>query len=232
MGIRMAVCDDNGADAQYVEALARDWAAQAGEAVQIDCFPSAEAFLFACEETGAPDILLLDVEMPGMDGVTLAKRLRARSEEMQIVFVTGYSDYIAEGYEVAALHYLLKPVKREKLFSVLDRAADRLRKDGKVLTLETAGEVRRVPVRQIRWAEAARNYVTIHAAEPVTVKRTLASLAAELDDRFVQAGRSLLVNVTCIARVNRTEIVLQDGTALPIPRRAYESVNRAIIQMR
>ena len=89
-----------------------------------------------------------------------------------------------------------------------------------------------MPVRQIRWAEAARNYVTIHAAEPVTVKRTLASLAAELDDRFVQAGRSLLVNVTCIARVNRTEIVLQDGTALPIPRRAYESVNRAIIQMR
>ena len=74
--------------------------------------------------------------------------------------------------------------------------------------------------------------MTIHAAEPVTVKRTLASLAAELDDRFVQAGRSLLVNVTCIARVNRTEIVLQDGTALPIPRRAYESVNRAIIQMR
>ena len=48
----------------------------------------------------------------------------------------------------------------------------------------------------------------------------------------MQAGRSLLVNVTCIARVNRTEIVLQDGTALPIPRRAYESVNRAIIQMR
>lgn len=232
MGIRMAVCDDNGADARYVETLARDWAAQAGEAVQIDCFPSAEAFLFACEETGVPDILLLDVEMPGMDGVTLAKRLRARSEEMQIVFVTGYSDYIAEGYEVAALHYLLKPVKREKLFSVLDRAAEKMRSNERVLTLNLPGEIRRVPLYQIRYLDVRLNYVTVHAREDIAVKMPLSRLTALLDERFYQVGRSLTVNLYCISRVTRTEILLQDGTALPLPRGAYEGVNRAIIGMR
>lgn len=232
MGIRMAVCDDNEADARYVETLARDWAAQAGEAVQIDCFPSAEAFLFACEETGVPDILLLDVEMPGMDGVTLAKRLRARSEEMQIVFVTGYSDYIAEGYEVAALHYLLKPVKREKLFSVLDRAAEKMRSNERVLTLNLPGEIRRVPLYQIRYLDVRLNYVTVHAREDIAVKMPLSRLTALLDERFYQVGRSLTVNLYCISRVTRTEILLQDGTALPLPRGAYEGVNRAIIGMR
>lgn len=60
----------------------------------------------------SPDIVLLDIEMPGMNGEDLAKRLRAGNKLIQIAFITGYSEYIAEGYEVAALHYLLKPVLR------------------------------------------------------------------------------------------------------------------------
>lgn len=95
------------------------------------------------------DILLLDVEMGGMDGVTLAKKLRQGNETVQIVFITGYSDYIAEGYEVAALHYLMKPVDEQKLFSVLDRAVEKLRKDEKTLTVESGGATVRIPVRQI-----------------------------------------------------------------------------------
>ena len=63
--------------------------------------------------------------MGAMDGVELAKRLRKTNDTVQIVFITGYSDYIAEGYEVAALHYLMKPVKEDKLFSVLDRAVEK-----------------------------------------------------------------------------------------------------------
>ena len=66
--------------------------------------------------------------MGDMDGVTMAKQLRKNNDIVQIVFITGYSDYISEGYEVAALHYLMKPVKEEKLCSVLDRAAEKLQK--------------------------------------------------------------------------------------------------------
>ena len=107
--------------------------------------------------------------MGEMDGVSLAKQVRRTNELMQIVFITGYSDYITEGYEVAALHYLMKPVKEEKLFAVLDRAVERLHKNTKVLTLETAEEMVRVPLYQVSALEVQRNYVTVHARQDYTV---------------------------------------------------------------
>ena len=74
--------------------------------------------MFRYAEDKEWDILLLDIEMGAMDGVSLAKKIRQENETVQILFVTGFADYISEGYEVAALHYLMKPVKQEKLFAV------------------------------------------------------------------------------------------------------------------
>ena len=103
MELRIAVCDDAEEDRTYVSGLVKDWAAQAGHQAEITAFSSAESFLFRYAEDKNWDILLLDIEMGAMDGVSLAKRVRKDNEAVQIVFVTGYSDYIAEGYEVAAL---------------------------------------------------------------------------------------------------------------------------------
>ena len=231
MTYKTAVCDDSAADRKYLSDLVRQWARSAGHTVTIAEFPSAESFLFHYAEEKDYDILLLDIEMGNMDGITMARRLRRENDTVQIVFITGYSDYIAEGYEVDALHYLMKPTGRDKLFSVLDRAAEKLKKKKKVLTLETGGETIRIPVYQIRYADVQGNYVTIHASVDVTVKMTLRELASELDDRFYRAGRSLIINLTRISRVTKTEIRLNDGTALPLPRGAYEGVNRAIINM-
>jgi DNA-binding LytR/AlgR family response regulator len=200
--------------------------------VQADAFASAETFLFHYEEEKDYDILLLDIEMGTMDGVTMAKRLRQNNDAVQIVFITGYSDYISEGYEVAALHYLMKPVKEEKLCSVLDRAAKKLSKNEKILTFESGKEMARVPIYQIRYADVLKNYVTIHAATDVTVKMTLGELEKQLDERFCRVGRSIIVNLTQVRRVTKTELKLADGTVLPLPRGAYEDVNRAIINMR
>ena len=124
MGYKIAVCDDAQADRDYIRTLAARWASDRGISVQVQDFASAERFLFHYAEESDFDILLLDIEMDGMDGATMAKRLRQDNDTLQIIFVTGYTDYIAEGYEVAALHYLVKPLKEEKLFSVLDRAAE------------------------------------------------------------------------------------------------------------
>lgn len=232
MKYKIAICDDLDADRRYVLEIAERWAASCGHDLHADTFSSAESFLFRYAEESDYDILLLDIEMGALDGVSMAKRLRKENDSVQIIFVTGYSDYISEGYEVAALHYLLKPVKAEKLCAVLDRAAEKLAKNEKVLHFEAAGEMLRVPVYQIRYAEVFGNYVTIHARTDVTVKMTLGELEKQLDERFFRVGRSAIVNLTQIARVTKTDIRLSDGSAIALPRGAYDAVNRAIIDMR
>ncbi len=232
MSYRIAICDDSEADRQYVLSMVNRWASAAGQVAHVDVFSSAEQFLFHYAEESDYDILLLDIEMGAMDGVSMAKRLRETNDTVQIVFITGYSDYISEGYEVAALHYLMKPVKEEKLHAVLDRAAEKCAKNETVLHFEVGGEMLRVPIYRIRYAEVFGNYVTLHAPNEITVKMTLGELEKQLDERFYRAGRSVIVNLTQIARVTKTEIRLADGTALPLPRGAYEGVNRAIINMR
>lgn len=229
MAYRIAICDDCEADAAYLSDFLNAWAAQRQTAVQIVTFPSAEAFLFRYAEDKGFDLLLLDIEMRGMDGVTMAKRVRQDNEAVQIVFITGYSDYIAEGYEVAALHYLMKPVDKAKLFAVLDRALEKQRQNQRRLNLEVYGEMVRIPFYEIRYLDVRQNYVTVHAGQDYTVKRSLGEFEAALDERFFRVGRSLILNLSCIQRVSKTEVRLSDGTVLPLPRGAYEPLNRAII---
>ncbi len=231
MDYRIAICDDKQEDREYVQQLTARWAQQRGNQMEMTEFCSAEQFLFSCPQPDF-DLLLLDIEMGEMDGVSLAKQVRRTNELMQIVFITGYSDYITEGYEVAALHYLMKPVKEEKLFAVLDRAVERLHKNTKVLTLETAEEMVRVPLYQVSALEVQRNYVTVHARQDYTVKKSLSELMEQLDERFFRVGRSAVVNLNDISRVTRSDIYLTDGRSIPLPRGAYDKLNRAIIHMK
>jgi len=229
MTYRIAIVDDNQTDREFLHDQAQSWAEQNSRTLQAELFATAEAFLFHYAEHKDYDILLLDIEMPGMDGVTMARRIRKENETVQIVFITGYSEYISEGYEVAALHYLMKPVNTDKLHQVLDRAADKLKRNERCLTLELSGEVVRLPLYQIRWAEVRQNYLTIHAKADYTVKMTLSELENRLDDCFFRAGRSFIINLAEVRSVTRQEVRLSDGTAIPLPRGQYEPLNRAII---
>ena len=224
---KIAICDDNPVDAEYISSIVYEWASSLP--VQTQCFPSAESFLFHYADEKDFDILLLDIEMGVMDGITMAKAIRKDNEYVQIVFITGYSDYIADGYDVTALHYLIKPVKKEQLFDVLNRAVERLKKNEKELLLKTPDETIIMPVREIRYLDVQQNYVTVHGKTDVTVKRTLGEFERELDERFFRLGRSYIVNLTCVRRISKTEVILKDGSALPLPRGQYDALNRAII---
>ena len=230
MAYRVAICDDSGEDAEFVRELLEQWAQQCQIDIQVEVFSSAESFLFRYAEDKAFDILLLDIEMGAMDGMTMAKRVQQDNEAVQIVFITGYSDYIAEGYEVAALHYLMKPVNRDKLLSVLDRAIEKRMQQERCLNLEAYEELVRIPFYEIRYLDVHQNYIAIHGKRDYTVKRSLGEFEKELDQRFCRVGRGLIVNLKFIRKVTKTEVHLSDGTVLPLPRGAYEPLNRAIIQ--
>ncbi len=229
---KIAVCDDNPADADYVADIIRRWAQARAVLIEIERFPSAEAFWFQYEENRCYDILFLDIEMEpeGMNGIELAAKLRKNDSSIQLVFVTGYMEYIADGYDVEALHYLLKPVTEEKLGSVLARALERVKAREKELFLQTTDGSVRVLNSEIRYLEVQRNYVTIHAAEEYTVKRTLGDLEKELDESFFRTGRSFIVNLRFVRKITKTQVFLKDGAQVPLSRGLYEGINRAMIQ--
>lgn len=229
MGFRIAVCDDEPRDAAYVMSLLQKWASLRQIDISLASFPSAQAFFFRYAEQKDYDMVLLDIEMPGMNGVEMAKVLRRENKTVEIIFVTGFSDYIAEGYEVAALHYLMKPVSESKLFQVLDRASEKRLQNERYLNLLLSGEMVRIALFDIDYLDVHQNYVTVHALEDYTVKKTLGDFEKELDERFFRVGRGMIVNLDAICRTTRTDVYLRGGIVLPLPRGAYEPLNRAII---
>lgn len=229
---RFAICDDDPADADYVASLIKEWNQKAAVPLQMEKYPSAEAFLFAYQEDGSVDVLFLDIEMGAMSGIQLAKKLRSMDARLQIVFVTGYMEYIDQGYDVEALHYLIKPVTGEKLEAVLDRAMARLKARENALTLSAAGSRVRLLLHEIRYLEVMKNYVTVYAedGQEYSVKRTLNELEQELDDSFYRIHRSFIVNLRFVKKVTKSEVVLKDGKELPLSRKAYDGLNQAMIR--
>ena len=159
--MRIAVIDDQPADRDYIAALVSRWAKDRDTAVTAVPFPSAEAFLFAYSEDRDFDIMILDIEMGAINGVELAKTVRMENDAVQMIFVTGFPDFIAEGYEVSAVHYLMKPVDQDKLFSALDRAAANLVKSERRLRVTFERRMDYVPFSKILYLEAQKQYVRI-----------------------------------------------------------------------
>ncbi len=232
MDFKIAICDDSAEDRAYLAVLVKKWAAHSGHTVRISEFSSGESFLFHYGSDRCWDILLLDIEMGQMDGVTLAKRIRTDNRRLQIVFITGFPDFMAEGYEVSALHYLMKPVMEEKLLTVLDRAAGNLGKAEKHLCVSFDRQTALLPLSQITYIEAQKQYVAIHTeTREYRMKASLSDTEKQLDEYFFRCQRSFLVNLRYVRRIDRDQVLLTDGTAVPISRGMAQKIGKELIRL-
>lgn len=232
--LNIAICDDERTQITYLTELIRKWASMRGVAACFSDYESAESFLFAYEANGNIDILLLDIQMKKMNGIELAHRVRSGNSGIQLIFVTGYMEYMADGYDVDALHYLMKPVIEEKFYGVLDKAAKKIKQNERMLILDLTGEKAHeivcIPMHEIKFLEVLRNYVTVHAKVDYTVKSSLIELEKKLDGTFFRAGRSFIVNLKFVNRVTKMDIFLSDESKIPLPRGFYDKINRAMIE--
>ncbi|MDD6800383.1 MAG: LytTR family DNA-binding domain-containing protein [Firmicutes bacterium] len=232
MTLRIAICDDEQKQIEYLTVLVSSWGSQNGHTITIDSFPSAEAFLFDYAEDQNRDILLLDIEMGAMNGVELAKTIRQTNDAVQIVFITGFPDFIAEGYEVSALHYLMKPVSEEKLHAILDKAAANLNKAEKRLRVAFDRQVDYVPLSRITHVEAQKQYVVIYTeAETYRMKSSLAEAEKLLDEYFFKCQRSFIVNLRYVKRIKGDCVVLKNEEEVPISRGMAEKIGKEIIRL-
>jgi DNA-binding LytR/AlgR family response regulator len=235
MDIKIAVCDDCHEQAEYIKMLVDKWVNENNIETTVEMFENAENFKYAWSawnENKSFDILLLDIQMDGQNGVELAKELRKTDEKLIIIFITALSEFIQEGYDVSALHYFLKPVNTEKLYAALDKALKALTKNNNnAVFLSADNGVIKVLPDDVIYIESFDHFLEVTTVqEKLTVKMPLYELERSLGGNFIRCHRCYIVNLKYIKKIARTEITLDSNEKIPLSRRLYTDVNRAVIK--
>ena len=229
---RLAICEDEKVVLDFETSLINKWAADRGCPLELDTYISAEQFIFESEDKAPYDLLIFDIQMKNMNGMELAKKLRARGCNSVIIFITGVADYAIEGYEVGAVRYILKPVKEDLLFKLLDDIyADSQKECEEYFVLGQGADLEKISFDKIVYIEARGHYVFLKGTDfEREWKAGFAETAAGFEGRgFFCLRRGLMVNLKHVARITRTDCILDDNESLPVARGVYKELNEAFI---
>ena len=230
--INIAIIDDEKVQVELLEKYVRNWASEKNIRVITEAFYSAESFDFSWSMDKKYNILLLDIQMSGQNGIELAKKIRKEDNMANIIFITAIPDYIGEGYEVEAINYLIKPIKEEKLYECLDRALQRIPKEEKTILIDVDGEIRRIIQHDILYIEAFSHSIDISTVDgKYTTRKNISAIEKELDENiFIRCHRSYIVGLRYIKRIGKNQLELDNGDLIPVSRRQYSQTNRAFIK--
>ncbi|HCT79703.1 MAG TPA: DNA-binding response regulator [Micromonosporaceae bacterium] len=189
------------------------------------------------------DAVFLDIRMPGLDGMELARVLRRFSRPPAIVFVTAYDNAAADAFDLGAVDYVRKPIQASRLAEALRRVAATLavpaearhEEEDHAIPVELAGTTKMLARSAVRWVEAQGDYARLHTADGSHLVRVpLATLAERWSDSgFVRIHRSYLVQLRLIDElrmVNSGYVVVVDGTELPVSRRHTRDLKDRLVR--
>ena len=228
--MRIAVCDDERAIRNELVELIK---IQHPEAYVMS-FSSGEEML-AIQENFS--IYFLDIDMVGLSGIEIAKEIRKRQGQKSksiIIFVTAYREYMEDAFDVNAYHYLVKPIKEEKVFGVLDRAwkdmASLEENDKKKILVKSSGISKNVFLKDIFYIESSNKKVVFHTVDgSFDVYTKMEVLEKELGESFYRCHRCYLVNMEKIKNYNSNTIQLINGEKLILAQKKYPEFVKAFM---
>ncbi len=236
--LKIAICDD---DVQELEcsysALLRFKEKSADTDIQIRRFQSPCDLLDCLDAQHCFHIYLLDIIMPGVDGIELAKKIRENDSRAIIIFLTASPEFALKSYQVFAFQYLVKPVAQENLNHVMEQAVLRLdyeRAQG--LTVKTKEGLKSVRYHTIVFAEYSKHSVRIHlsdgtAVTTVTMREPFDTIANKLleDERFIRPHVSYVANMNFVRGMSSKDFVMPDGSLVSISKCNYAEVKKTYI---
>lgn len=228
--LRLGICDDS-ADARCAlrGTLEQLMEIQNLE-VQIYEFSSGEGLLkWMDKHVGELELVFLDMEMGALSGMDTARQLRAIDENLQMVFVTGYDQYVFEGYSVGALGYIMKPASYEKLADIIDRAMTTLlREEDKTFLCRSGETLYRIPKARILYFGSDRRQVScVTVGKTYTFYGKLDDVAAHIGSGFVRIHQRYLVRAAAVDQMDGSEVFI-GNTALPVSRAHRASAMAAL----
>lgn len=228
--MRIAVVDDLADEGRRLARWVEEILSRRRLEGQVFLYENAERFLSAAEKERF-QLAFLDIYMPGMDGVTAARRLREWDSACVLVFTTTSTDHALDSYRVNALQYLVKPYEVEALETLFDTALRLLPALERYIEVKSGRQVVRVRLRELMWAENFQHQVHIHleGGETVSSRMTFGEFTDLLGDdgRFFVCGRGLLVNLDYAADFNGTVFSLTDGRPVTVSRDLAGAAHRA-----
>ncbi|MDE7340214.1 MAG: LytTR family DNA-binding domain-containing protein [Lachnospiraceae bacterium] len=218
--MNIAICDDE----SRVRTGIRNVLKEAFPGTEIREFVSGQELLEAAGQDYLPDIVLMDIAMNGMDGMETARKLRERYQVL-LIFVTGVKEQVFQAFDVGAFHYLLKPVEKEKLLSVMERAFAEVEKAGakpKYMLVKVPGGHRRINAADILYAESDGRKVILHMKqENLEFYEKMEELEQRLGEGFYRCHRGYLVSLSEIRGYDKANIRMSNGETVYLAKRKY-----------
>lgn len=230
----VAVCDDQTSELSVVSELLDQWQTARCAVLRYKTFCNAAALLDAAEKE-AFTLYLLDVMMPGMDGLAAARDIRSFDAAADIVFLTSSPGFAYESYGVHALDYLLKPIRRDVLFPILDRLFLREQQPQDGLTLKCGATLVRIPFSQLTYVEVNGKHLYFNLTDGTVreVYGTLKEYEPLLLTRpeFMQVHRSYIVNMLQISELSASGIRTFSGKQLPVSRLQFPQIQKGYMKL-
>ena len=181
------------------------------------------------------DITILDILMPGENGIEIARNIRASGTDTEIIFLTSSPEYAVDSYEVKAQNYLLKPVTEEKFFASIDSILAELdEKDtASFIIYTTEKQYSRIRVSSLVYGEVTHRTITLHLADQTMISAVMTF--TEFQDilkaypDFIYPHRSYAVNMHYIQYVTKSDIILTDGQKIPLSRNNYTKISEQFL---
>lgn len=226
--IKIAICDDDPLQLKYIHSLVQKWSNLVSVNTDILLYSNAEELLFNYAP-GCFDVLLLDIQMTGENGISLAKRIRSFNDDAVIIFITAVSDYVFDGYDVGAVQYLLKPVNEDKLFECLSTSRRKATSKKRII-LESEQGSAAVALDDIIYLEAFshKTKIVLNDTE-LFINESISSIEKRIGDGFYKCHRSYIVNIRHINSIKKYDTVMDNGSIIPVSRRIYNDFNSAFI---
>lgn len=213
--LQIAIAEDEAPARAALQDYLERWQAESGQQVQAFFFESGSQLIEQLPQT--LQLVLLDIQMPGLNGMETARLLREKLPEVELVFITSLTGYALESYEVAALDYLVKPVSYPRFCRSIQRAVRRIaQQQENLLTVKNTEGVFRVRVKDLLYVEVFSHRLVLHTAgQELSYSGTLAALEKRLGEGFFRCHSSFLINLEKVTGLDGSEVLL-DGHRLPV----------------